>query len=88
MPEGLSARRWSGRWVYGRVATGRTLSYLVNAGWVDGYDARGSVSQDVEVGGGWGPHWGGATVCVHLVIDQAPLLQECMHPEHQINQIG
>ena len=73
----------SGRLGERGVGVGHTLSYLVNAGWVDRYDARWSVSQDVEVGGGWGTHRGGATVGIHLVVDQAPLLQECVHPEHK-----
>ena len=71
-----------GGWEKGGSGWG-ALSYLVNAGWVDRYDARWSVSQDVEVGGGWGTHRGGATVSIHLVVDQAPLLQECVHPEHK-----
>ena len=36
------------------------------------------------MGGGRGAHGGGAAVDVHLVVDQSPLLQEGMHPEHSI----
>ena len=48
-------------------------------GRVDGDEPRWGVGHDVEVGGGGGPHGGGAAVGVHLVVDQPPLLEECVH---------
>lgn len=56
--------------------------YLGGLG-LQGHQAGRGVSQDVEVGGGRGAHGGGPALGVHLVVDQTPLLQECMHPEER-----
>ena len=59
-------------------------NYLVGAWRVDGLQSGGCVGQDVEVGGGGGPHRSGAILSIHLVVDETPLFQESMHPEqHQ-----
>lgn len=47
---------------------------------LEGNQAGRGVCQDVEVGGGRRAHGCGATLRVHLVVDQPPLLQEGMDP--------
>lgn len=46
--------------------------------------ARGGVSQHVEVGGGRGAHGEGPALSIHLVVHQPPLLQEGMHPSREM----
>lgn len=49
-----------------------------------GQPGRG-VSQYVEMRGGWGSHGEGPALCVHLVVNQTPLLQKRMNPGHREN---
>lgn len=44
------------------------------------HQPRGRIGQHVEVGGGGGAHGGGPALGVHLVVDEAPLLQEGVNP--------
>lgn len=44
------------------------------------HQPRGRIGQDVEVGGRRGAHGGGPALGVHLVVDEAPLLQEGVDP--------
>lgn len=41
------------------------------------------VDEDIEVRGGWGSHREGPALCIHLVVDQTPLLQKRMNPKHR-----
>lgn len=64
----------------------RTAQGLCSYRWgsvVQGNEARRSVSQHGEVGCGRGSHWQRATVGVHLVIHQTPLLQEGVDPDER-----
>lgn len=47
------------------------------------HQPRGGVGQDVEMRGGWGAHGGGPALGVHLVVDEAPLLQEGVDPAEE-----
>ena len=71
---------------WGPHARGSGDMYLVHAWWVGGLEAGRCVSQDVEVGSGWGPHARGPHLLVHLVVHQAPLLQEGMNPGSRQNR--
>lgn len=44
------------------------------------HQPRGGVGQNIEMGGGRGPHGHGAALGIHLVIDEPPLLQEGVDP--------
>lgn len=62
----------------------RTAQGLCSYRWgsvVQGNEARRSVSQHGKVGCGRGSHGQRATVGVHLVVHQTPLLQEGVDPE-------
>lgn len=49
---------------------------LVDFWWIDGLKSWRCVGHDVEVRGGWGAHGSGPVVHIHLIVNQAPLLQE------------
>lgn len=53
-----------------------TKTYLVNLWRIDGLKSWWGVGHDVEVRGGWGTHGSGSVVHIHLIVNQAPLLQE------------
>lgn len=50
------------------------------------HQTGGRIGQHVEMGGGWGAHGGGPALGVHLVVDEAPLLQEGVHPAERGGQ--
>lgn len=60
----------------------RTVNLLVEFGWYDGLKTRRSVTQDEEVWRGWRSHRRWPILHVHLIVDETPLLQECMHSTH------
>lgn len=50
---------------------------------LQGGQATWCVNQDIEVRGGWRSHGEGSALCIHLVINQTPLLQKSMNPENK-----
>lgn len=69
-------------WVYlVKIFSSIRYFYLVIFWWIECMEAGRSVAEDVEVRCDWWTHWGRSILCIHLVVDETPLLKKCMYPE-------
>ena len=66
--------------------TRKSFSHLCRAV-VQWHETRGGVGQYVEMRCGWGAHREGSALCIHLVINQPPLLQEGVDPNAQTQEL-
>lgn len=48
-----------------------------------GGQPRRCISQYIKMRCRWGTHGERSTLCIHLVVNQTPLLQKCMNPEQK-----